>query len=335
TNEAGIAQRNLKTGIVWSLDQAFEKGSWVPAPGFARSFNGFIDAQKPFYQALIGYNDISPNYNPIDGFTTISDIRGFNFLYNPNGSTPAIKNWNIFAWTDRFFDRSGAIHEADTQLFFNATFKNGLSLNGVGGQIGLLRSYAADDPNRTDSHGGRIYPGGCGDPNLPFTSFTGYPNYFCGRTDRFNLAQIALGYRDGTPSPIDFTVAEGPFGPNFTHLYQLTTSRPIGTRFSVSAEYDGTVERSFSTGALQSQWLRRLTIGETLGQDANLSFSLRTISGLGGFATPGVNFSASYHRHFANGGDLYINYGTPASTTTLNRLVLKYVFRVGGSGAGT
>jgi len=335
TNEAGIAGRNLKTGFVWALSQAFENGSWVPSPGFARSFNGFVDVHKPFYETLIGYNDISPNYNPIDGFTTLSDLRGFNFFFSPQGSTRALKNWNIFAYADRFFDRSGAVHQADTQLFVNATFKNGFSLNGVGPAVGLLRSYALDDPGRTDpvTHA-RIYPGGCADPNLPFGSFTGYPNYFCGRSDRFNLLQVAVGYRDGTPRPLDFLFAEGPFGANFTHLYQLTTSRPLGTRYSISAEYDGTVERSLATGAFQSQWLRRITLGETLGPDSNISFSLRTISGLGGFATPGVNFSASYHRHFLTGNDLYINFGTPASTTTLNRLIVKYVLRVGG-GAGT
>ena len=335
TNELGVAGRNLKTGFVWALNDDFEKGSWVPSPGFARSFNGFVDVHRPFYETLFGYNDISPNFNPIDGFTAISDLRGFNWYFSPLGSTPGIKNWNVFTFADRLFDRSGAVHQADTQFFLNGTFKNGFSINGLGAQVGLLRSYATDDPNRTDpGSGARIYPGGCADPNLPFTSFTGYPNYFCGRTDRFNLAQVGIGYHDGTPRPIDFTFATGPFGGNFTHLYTLTTSRPLGTRFSVSAEYDGTVERGLTTGVLQSQWLRRLTIGETLGPDSNISFSLRTISGLGGFATPGVNFSASYHRRFAT-GDLYINYGTPAATTTLNRLILKYVFRVGGSGAGT
>ncbi len=152
TNEAGIAGRNLKTGFVWALDQAFEKGSWVPAPGFARSFNGFVDVHKPFYETLLQYADISPNYNPIDGFTTVSDIRGFNFYFSPQGSTPGIKNWNLFTFADRLFDRSGAVHQADAQFFLNATFKNGFSLNGLGAQVGLLRKLrrGRSQPHRPD-----------------------------------------------------------------------------------------------------------------------------------------------------------------------------------------
>ena len=335
TTEVGIKHRNLGNKFIWGLDDAFEHGSDMPAPGFAHSFNGFLDVHRPFYEVNLDYTDISPNYNPVDGFTTNSDIRGLSFFVSPQGSTPGLKNWNVIAYGDRYLDRSGAVHQADTAVFLNATFKNGWSLNGVGPQVGLLRSYALDDPNRVDPATHQpVYPGGCNDPTLPFSSFTGYPHYFCGTTQRFNFMNVNVGYLDGTPHPIDFGFAEGPFGPNFTHLYSVTTSRPLGSRYSISLEYDGTVENPLQGGAVQSQWLRRVTLGETLGPDANISFSLRAINGLGGFATPGVNFAASYHRRFAT-GDLYINYGSPAATATLNRLIIKYVFHLGGGGSGT
>ena len=336
TSELGIKGRNLQTHFVWGVDDAFEHGSYVPSPGFAHSLNSFVDIHRPFYEVNVDYTDISPNYNPVDGFTTNSDIRGFSYYFSPQGSTSGLKNWNVFAFGDRYVDRSGAVHQADSAFFINATFKNGWSLNGVGPQVGLLRSYAQDNPNRIDPNTNQpIYPGGCSDPNLPFSSFTGYPNYYCGTTQRFNLMNVNFGYRDGTPRPIDFSFAVGPFGGNFTHLYSITTSRPLGSRYSISLEYDGTVEEPLQGGGgVQSQWLRRVTIGETLGQDANLSFSLRAINGLGGFATPGVNFAASYHRHYPT-GDLYINYGSPAANATLNRLIIKYVFHVGGGGSGT
>lgn len=326
TNEVGVAGRNLKTGLVWSWDTAVEKGSWVPAPGFAHSNNGFVDFHKPNYEVYAGYQDVSPNYNPLDGFTTTSDVRGFTTFFQPQGSTPGIKNWNVFAYADRFFDRSGRVHQADTVLDFSATFKNGFSLNGVGPAVGILRGYAGDNPAN--------YPLGCADPHLPVTFFTGFPNYQCGRDYTFNLMGGGIGYRDGTPAPFDVSYEEGPFASNYLHLFTVNTSRPLGSRFSVSGEYDGTFERSLSTGRLESQMLRRLTFGETLGTDSNLSVSLRSINGIGGFAQPGLNLAANYHRHFRNGNDLYVNYGTPAAPTTLNRLILKYVFRFGG-GAGT
>ncbi|MDP9017802.1 MAG: hypothetical protein M3N19_05740 [Candidatus Eremiobacteraeota bacterium] len=325
-NEVGFAVRNLKNGFVGSIDTSFESGTWVPAPGYARLSTGFVDVHKPNYEVNYTYQDISPNYNPIDGFTNASDERGSGFFVNFNGSSASMKNYSVFIYGDRYLDRSGQVHQADTLANVSATFKNGFSLNGVGPAVGILRSYATDNPLN--------YAKGCADHNLPYSSFTGYPNYYCGRSDRYNLMQVNLGYRDGTPTPIDVGINEGPFGGNFLHLYSISTSRPLGSRFSISGEYDGTYERSFATGKLESQWLRRLTLGETLGPDSNLSISVRGINGIGGFATPGLNFAASYHRHYKSGNDLYINYGTPAAPTTLNRLIMKYVFRMGG-GAGT
>src|SRR6202011_2553165 len=116
---------------------------------------------------------------------------------------------------------------------------------------------------------------------------------------------------DCTPRPIDLSVSVGPFGGNNTRLYSLTTSRPLG-RLSLGLEYDGTVERSLSTGALDSQWLRRISIGAPLDAESNLSVSLRSIHGLGGVAPQaGTNLAFSYHRRFGNGDELFLNYGTP------------------------
>ena len=110
----------------------------------------------------------------------------------------------------------------------------------------------------------------------------------------------------------------------------------IGTlRVALGLEYDGTVLRSRSTGALDSQWLRRVSLGAPIDADSNLSISLRSINGLGGFAPQaGANLAFAYHRRFSNGDELFVNYGTPAGFTTLHRLILKFVFHVNGD-AGT
>jgi hypothetical protein len=81
---------------------------------------------------------------------------------------------------------------------------------------------------------------------------------------------------------------------------------------------------------LDSQWLRRISIGGELGPDENFTVSLRAINGNGGFAPPGSNFAAAYHRRFRNGNELFLNYGTPASYYTLDRFIAKYLFRFGG-----
>lgn len=333
--EAGIKGRNLKNGFVYGINDASEHGSWVPG-GVAHSLNGFIDVHKPNYEWNLDYTDISPNYNPIDGITANSDIRGLELFVTASGATRSVKNFNIFSNIDRYVDRSGAVHQADAGFFLNATFKNGFSINGLGPNISELRSYAVADPN--------AFGLTCTDRRLPRTYFTGYPGYFCGRTDTFNLMGIPIGYKDGTPTPIDASIAFGKFGfgfvgpndngPDYLHLYSLSTSRPLGRVFSLGLEYDGSFERSLTTGAFDSQWLRRVSIGAQLGPYENFTISLRSINGRGGFSPPGVNLAAAYHHRFRSGDELFLNFGTPAAPRTLDRFIVKYLFRFGGD-AGT
>ncbi|MBV9104000.1 MAG: hypothetical protein JO060_10430, partial [Candidatus Eremiobacteraeota bacterium] len=100
-----VAGRNVKTGFIWGIDDAVESGSYVPAPGVSRSINGFLDVHKPNYEVFANYADISPNFNPIDGFTTTSDIRGPILFVNLVGSMPGIKNYTVSFGGDRYLDR--------------------------------------------------------------------------------------------------------------------------------------------------------------------------------------------------------------------------------------
>ncbi len=121
----------------------------------------------------------------------------------------------------------------------------------------------------------------------------------------------------------------GSFGGNWIHYYTSSTSRPIGSKLTLGLEYDGTFERDLVTGVLESQWLRRVSVGYNINASTNVSLGLRGINGLGGFVTePGNNFAFGFHTRTKN-GDIYINYGSPAANVTLNRLIVKYVFRAG------
>lgn len=347
TNQFGVAGRNLKTGFVWGLDTAQEHGSWLstetalitgsPLP-IDRAHNslGFVDVHKQNYEWNVTYEDISPYYNPIAGFTANSDIRGPSWFSWGAGATPYIKNYTAFLTLDRFVDRSGAAHQADFSLSLNTTFKNGFSINGLGPNISELRSYATVNPAAIGTT--------CDAAGLPRSYYTGFPTYYCGRDDTFNLMVLPFGYGDGTPTPVDVSASFGRFGHNmigiedngsdYVHLYTISTSRPIGRILSLGLEYDGTVERGIESGLLDSQWLRRISIGAQLGQDENFTLSLRAINGTGGFAVPGSNFAAAYHKRFRNGDELFANFGTPAAPYTLDRFILKYLFRFGGD-AGT
>jgi hypothetical protein len=316
TSEFGVEGRNLRSGFVWLADTAIEHGSAVA--GASHSTNAFVDVHKPNYEVNLGYTVVGPHYNPLDGFTATSDIRGPTATINLLGNGARVKNWIVTLYGDRFLDASGAVHQADVLATLSATFKNGFSINTLGPQFGVLRSYE------------RPTGPGCGGPSLGRTSFTGAPCYRNGVTDRFNLFTAGFGYRDGTPSPIDVTYAFGPFGGAALHQFTATTSRPLGARFSLSLEYDGTWQRSFASGSLDSQWLRRISVGASLGRDTNLALALRAINGNGGFAQPGTNLSASFHRHFHRGDELYLEFGTPAATSTLDRVIVKYVLHLGG-----
>jgi len=322
TTDLGLTGRNAKSGFQWGDALQLEHGSWVPYTSVAHLGNGYIAMNKPNWFAAMGYNDLSPHYNPIDGLTFNSDIRGFQGFVQTLGSTKWAKNYSLSVNLDRWLDRSGAVHETDTLASLAVTFNNGFSINNLGPSVSILRSY--DIPANAD----------CTGPSVGTSSFTGFPCYRDGQNQRFNLFTTALGYKDGTPKPLDASFAFGPFGGNYTQTFSITTSRPVG-RYSLGLEYDGTYERAFASGILDSQWLRRISLGASLGPDSNISFSLRSINGLGGFATStGTNIAVGYHRRFSSGNELFADFGTPAANSTLHRFIVKYVFHVGGD-AGT
>ncbi|HZT12040.1 MAG TPA: hypothetical protein VFA29_04530 [Candidatus Baltobacteraceae bacterium] len=322
TADIGVSGQNLKSGFTWGTSQTLERGSWIPFTGAAHASLQYVAVNKPNLQAAVGYNDLSPNYNPIDGLTFNSDIHGFQGFFQPSGSARWAKNYSFMLNVDRWFDRSGAIHEADVLAQVSAVFNNGFSINALGPSASILRSY--DVPANPD----------CTGPSSGTTFFTGYPCYRNGYDRRFNLFQSAFGYKDGTPRPLDVSFAFGPFGDSDVHVFSLTTSRPLG-HYSVGLEYDGTWERSLATGVLTSQWLRRISLNESLGHESNLSLSIRSINGLGGFAPQtGTNLAIGYHRRFTSGNELFADYGTPSAYSTLRRFIVKYVLRTGGD-AGT
>jgi hypothetical protein len=300
TVETGVAGRNLASGFVWAYDQSLEQKNLSIDPGdlFAFARDGFVDVHKPNYELNLGYLDISPGYDPIDGYTAVNDIRGPQGFTDFTTSFSGIKSWTGFFTADRFTNHLGDPKEADffgtTDVFTDNLFHLNLTQD----------TSSLDDPVLT---GGVMQP--------------------------FNQSSFTLGYRDGTPSPIDFFYGEGPFSTFYLQQFNASTTHPLGTHFNLSLIYAGTLERSHAIG-VDGQMLRSVAIGESLGPDTNVTVALRSINGNGGFASPGVNFAAGFHEKFHGGSELFVNYGTPAAPATLDRLIVKYVLRI-GSGEGT
>jgi hypothetical protein len=300
TVETGIAGRSLATGFVWGYDQALEQMnlSTNPDQSFAFARTGFVDVHKPNYEWNVGYLDMGPGYGPIDGFTNVNDIRGLQGFTDFTTTYPGIKNWTGFFAADRFDNHEGNVKEADffgtTDIFTNNLFHLNLT----------QQTSSLDDPVLTN---GVMLP--------------------------FNQSSATLGYRDGTNSPMDFTYSEGPFSTYYLQQFNTSTTRPIGNHLNLALVYAGTHERSEQIG-VNGQILRSVALGESFGPDTSMTLALRSINGTGGFGTPGVNFAAGFHTKFQSGNELFMNWGTPAATVTLDRFIVKYVMHFGG-GEGT
>jgi hypothetical protein len=324
TAEVGVLAKDLSTGIIGAIDEAWEAGSFVPDLHRAQDFDLNLDVQKANYRINTIYQDIAPNFGPMLGYTSISDIRGFGLAMRDGGALPWTKSFSVLLGADRFFDESGAVHQSDFGVTTTIALKDGLTL-AVDPQVGVLRSYATQAPTAAEP---------CQSPSIPRTPYTGYPNYYCPLTQQYSNLGVTLGYRDGTPFPIDLGYGEGPFGGSYLHQYSSSLSRQLGRRLTFSINYDGTA--ASSNGTLSSQWLHRFSVSDALGSDSNVTLEYRVVSGNIPFEQqpPGSNLAVSFHELLRNGNTLYVSYGTPAAPQTLNRLIVKYIFSYGGA-AGT
>lgn len=263
--------------------------------------------QSAKYFVALDYRDIAPGFNPIDGYTAFTDIRGPRLLaqYNGVGGKGIVKSWNVSGLVDRFFDRAGQVREYDANFSANAQLKNGVALGFSTGPSGLRFD---------ESQEGDVLP--------------------------FSLRQATFGYGDGTPTPIDASYSWGPFGTGYLQQTTFSTTRKFGV-YGISAEYDGTVEHASAMQQYATQWVRRVSLTRSFGKNASLAMGVRNINGAGGFAlvphgiTATTNLAVSFHQRFRNLDELYVDYGSPAiQDNTLHRLIVKYVFHAGG-GTGT
>ena len=300
-----LSNNNAHSGQFTIAEYKDEKNSQSGASHYAFASEGI---QTAAYFAAIDYRDISDGFNPIDGFTSFAGIRGPRGIVQYNGvagKRGPLKSYSFSVIADRFLGSDGRVREYDANASLTLSFKNNLMLNFGGGPSALR--------------------------------FDTSPS---GDLVNFNLRTISAGYQDGTPTPIDASYSWGPFGGGLLQQMTLSTTRRFG-QYGLSLEYDGTVEHASATQPYATQWVRRVSLTRTFGKNTSLAIGFRNINGLGGFAqmpagiAQTTNLALSFHRRFRDVGDLYLDYGTPATQdNTLHRLILKYVFHA-GSGSGT
>lgn len=215
-----------------------------------------------------------------------------------------IKNAELYLYADRWLDRQGNVHESDADAYLTLRTRTPFAFY-LNDQLGSQRTYEGD--------------------------------YFSGGTHGYRDQQLlafktwsaGVGYGEGTPNSLRTDYQAGPFGTSYLNQTTSTFTRALGSA-SLSIDYAGTREKAY-TGSSDGQWLRRVSLAVPFGRDGNASLAYRDVSGRGGFAVPGRNLAASLRRRFANGNELFVNYGTPAASSTLDRLIVKYLVRWGGS----
>jgi len=305
-----LSTTNPHSGLFAIAKLTQERGTLVGAPNQAGDFQLALGLQNARQLALLKYADIGPEYNPIDGYLQENDLIGPQAFYQYNGTGSkgaAVKSYTLLAGADRFVDRSGAAHQSDVFSNAGVTFQDQITLQ-YGQTTSELRAYG-----------------------------TAYPVYTGAQVIPFNSQMLMFGYKDGTPSPVDASYSWGPFAngflqPVFLQQPSISASRQYG-RWGISFAFNGAIEHAVPGSgaiALDSQWERSLSVSRSFGKDTSIALGLRGINGNGGFAVPGTNLAIAFHERFRNLDELYIDYGTPASITTLNRFILKYIFHVGG-----
>jgi hypothetical protein len=304
--EAGAYGRSLASGLVYSAMHAQETGSFTEHPGDAQKNAGWIDLQRPGMEALLGWLQTGPEFDPVAGFTNIADVRGPDFSLDLTraSKTGPFKNGELYLNFDRWLDSQGNVHSSDADAYLTLRTRSRFAFY-ANDQLGSLRTYEGD-PYSGAPYGYRDQA------LLPYKTW-----------------DVGIGYGEGTPNSIRTDWQQGPFGTFFLQQRSTTLSRTLG-RVSLSIDYDGSNERS-AVGSSDGQWLRRYAVALPLGPEANATLAYRDVSGRGGFALPGRNLAGSLHRRFANGNELFVNYGTPAADRTLDRWIVKYLMRVGGA----
>lgn len=305
TWEIGGYGRSLASGLVYYADHAQETGTFVARPSHAQRNEAFVDLQKPGIESAIGWIDIGPEYAPLDGFTNLADVRGPAAFTDITRSFPRgpFKQAELFLNADRWLDRQGNVHDADEDAYLTLRTRSPLNLY-VNYNGGTLRSY-----------GGNTYSG---EPN-------GYQN---GVALPFRTIDVGVGYGEGTPNSLRVDEQVGPFGTFFLNQLTATFIHAVG-RAGVEFDYGGTIERTAGV-PVDGQTLRRLTISLPIDGASAGTIQYRSINGRGGNALPGTNLAVGFRHRFPNGSDLFVNFGTPNAAATLNRLIVKYLFRVNG-----
>lgn len=287
---------------------AQETGTQVTDAQQARYFEGGGGYASSTTVAVLNYQLIGKQFDPVDSFVPQTDLNGYEFfakhLFNfaPTAMLHDIQATTFYGW---FHDSTGqpAQIDANENLYFD--FKNLMTLRLYGS------AFAA-----------RVADG----EFLPFDSNS-----------------VELGYKIATNTPSYIQYFGGPFYHGTLDGWSYVTTVPVRRKLHLRLEADQNRYLTTHVGEVSgSQWLERATLDWQLNRNASFDIGLRKIIGQNlpnAYAAPDFtpinasNVTVAFHV-LASRNEFYLVYGNPNSLATTPALYLKWI-RYVGAGKGT
>jgi hypothetical protein len=296
---------NQHTHFFLYANGAMERGSLVTNPGqayYGEAGGGYASSTAV---AVLNYQTIGPQFEPVDTFVSQNDITGYEFFakktltFSPHAMLHDLYMQAFLAWYHDQFGNPAQV-DASESVYFD--FRDLLT----------LRLYAA-------YQGVRIFDG-------EFLPFDGNSVY--------------LGYKIATNTPSYIQYSGGPYYHGNLDAWSYVTTVPVHRKVKLRFEADENNYLTHYPGEVSgAQWLERATLDWQFNRAASFDFGVRKITGQNlpnSFQTPDFtpvnasNITAAFH-YLAGKNEFYLTYGNPNNLSTLPALYLKWIRYIGAT----
>ena len=294
---------NQHTHFFLYANAAMERGNLVTNPdqaNYAEAGGGYASATTV---AVLNYQTLGPQFEPVDTFVSQNDITGYEFFakkiinFSPHAMLHDLYLQTFYGWYHDQFGQPAQV-DANETVYFD--FRNLLTLR-------LYASYA----------GVKTFD----DQFLPFDGNSVY-----------------LGYKIATNTPSYVQYTGGPYYHGNLDAWSYVTTIPIHRKVKVRLEADENNYLTHYPGEVSgAQWLERATLDWQFNRAASFDFGVRKIIGQNlpnSFEAPNFtpvnasNVTAAFH-YLAGKNEFYLTYGNPNNLSTLPALYVKWIRYIG------